>query len=65
MFSFSECRHKIIQIYLNGLVPLFSNAFFWAAIGDDAVTIYDYVAISVLVVSAVWAVADWLPRGKL
>jgi hypothetical protein len=38
---------------------------FWAAIGDDAVTIYDYVAISVLVFLAVWAVADLVPRDKL
>jgi hypothetical protein len=25
----------------------------------------DYVAIGVLVVLLVWAVADWIPRGKL
>ena len=25
----------------------------------------DYVAIGVLIVVIVWAVADWLPRGKL
>jgi len=28
-------------------------------------TIPDYIAISVLIVLAVWAVADWLPRGEL
>jgi hypothetical protein len=28
-------------------------------------TIADYIAIGVLIVLAVWAVADWLPRGKL
>ena len=25
----------------------------------------DYVAIGVLVALLVWAVADWIPRGKL
>jgi hypothetical protein len=25
----------------------------------------DYVAIGVLIVLAVWAVADWIPRDKL
>jgi len=25
----------------------------------------DYVAIGVLIVLLVWAVADWVPRGKL
>jgi len=29
------------------------------------VTVPDYVAISVLIVLIVWAVADWVPRGKL
>ena len=28
-------------------------------------TVPDYVAIGVLVVLVVWAVADWIPRGKL
>jgi hypothetical protein len=28
-------------------------------------TILDYVAIDVLVLLAVWAVADWIPRDKL
>jgi hypothetical protein len=28
-------------------------------------TILDYVAIGVLVLLIVWAVADWIPRGKL
>jgi hypothetical protein len=28
-------------------------------------TIPDYIAISVLIVLAVWALADWVPRGKL
>ena len=28
-------------------------------------TVLDYVAIGVLVVLVVWAVADWIPRGKL
>jgi hypothetical protein len=34
-------------------------------VGDDAVTIPDYVAMGVLVVMAVWAVAHWIPRDKL
>ena len=34
-------------------------------VGDDSVTIFDYVAIGVLVILVVWAVADWIPRGKL
>jgi hypothetical protein len=25
----------------------------------------DYIAIGVLIVLLVWAVADWVPRGKL
>jgi hypothetical protein len=33
--------------------------------GEDAVTIPDYVAIGVLIVLAMWAVADWIPRDKL
>jgi hypothetical protein len=37
----------------------------WGVVGDDAMTIFDYVAIGVLVVLIVWAVADWIPRGKL
>jgi hypothetical protein len=28
-------------------------------------TVFDYVAIGVLIASIVWAVADWVPRGKL
>ena len=30
-----------------------------------AVLVPDYVAISVLILVVVWALADWLPRGKL
>ena len=34
--------------------------------GDSrAMIIVDYIAISVLIVLAVWAMADWVPRGKL
>ena len=29
------------------------------------VLVPDYVAIGVLIVLIVWAVADWVPRGKL
>jgi hypothetical protein len=29
------------------------------------VLVPDYIAIGVLVVLAVWAVADWIPRDKL
>jgi len=25
----------------------------------------DYIALAVLIVLIVWAVADWIPRGKL
>ena len=32
---------------------------------ENAVTNPDYVAIGVLIVLAIWAVADWFPRGKL
>ena len=35
------------------------------AVRVSAVRLPDYVAIGVLVVLAVWAVADWIPRGKL
>jgi hypothetical protein len=28
-------------------------------------TIADYAAIGVLIVLIAWAVADWIPRGKL
>ena len=28
-------------------------------------TLLDYVAIGVLIILIVWAVADWVPRGKL
>ena len=33
--------------------------------GEVGVTVPDYVAIGILVVLIVWAVADWIPRGKL
>jgi hypothetical protein len=33
--------------------------------GGRVVTVPDYVAIGVLIVLIVWAVADWVPRGKL
>jgi hypothetical protein len=33
--------------------------------GVGVVTMPDYVAIGVLIVLLVWAVADWVPRGKL
>jgi hypothetical protein len=33
-------------------------------VGEE-VTVFDYVAIGVLIVLIVWAVADWVPRGKL
>ena len=29
------------------------------------VKVPDYIAIGVLIVLIVWAVADWIPRGKL
>ena len=29
------------------------------------VLVPDYIAIGVLIVSIVWVVADWIPRGKL
>ena len=28
-------------------------------------TLPDYIAIGVLIALIVWAVADWIPRGKL
>jgi hypothetical protein len=31
----------------------------------EFVRIPDYLAIGVLIVLFVWAVADWVPRGKL
>jgi hypothetical protein len=33
--------------------------------GEAVLTVYDYVAIGVLIVLIVWAAADWIPRGKL
>ena len=33
--------------------------------GEAGVTVFDYVAIGVLIVLIVWAAADWVPRGKL
>ena len=33
--------------------------------GVRVVLVPDYVAIGVLIFLVVWAVADWLPRGKL
>jgi hypothetical protein len=32
---------------------------------SGVVLVPDYVAIGILIVCAVWAVADWIPRGKL
>ena len=33
--------------------------------GGWIVLVPDYIAIGVLIVLIVWAVADWVPRGKL
>ena len=40
----------------------------WVADTDRAgrvMLVPDYVAVGVLIVLLVWAVADWVPRGKL
>jgi hypothetical protein len=29
------------------------------------VLVPDYIAVGVLIVCIVWALADWIPRGKL
>jgi hypothetical protein len=33
--------------------------------GQGAMTIFDYIAVCVLVILIVWAVAEVIPRGKL
>ena len=49
--------------WLNSLSGIFG--YLSLHMGGGAMTIPDYIAIGVLIVLAVWAVADWVPRGKL
>ena len=54
--------HKAIDLAQH---PAAITAYRPLGVVGNAMIIYDYIAIGVLMVLIVWAAADWVPRGKL
>ena len=58
---YRHCHDRIdVAQWPSRVIGLCENAYLEG--GNDAP---DYVATGVLIVLIVWAVADWVPRGKL
>jgi hypothetical protein len=65
-YSVCDLGHRLDHAVTGRIIPGCLVRFSETRVeGSAGVSVFDYVAIGVLIVLAVWGVADWIPRGKL